>query len=866
MYEASKLWQRIMLDNGIYDKEKETLRVAFRKAHENAALLANEISRFLPDFTIHDIVHLDALWKMADVFLPENYPLNPAEVFVLGISFLIHDLGMSLAAYPDGMEGIQKENLWKDTVASLCKRKGLDFDFEKPDTIDQDIRREATEVTIRSLHAKKAEHLGLMAWNVEGSNGVEQLYIIEDRNLRSGYGEIIGKIAASHGCDIEKVAEELSVPAGAISSLPVDWIVNPLKLACIVRIADAINIDDSRAPELQRTIRKPRQRADLHWVFQGKLSQAQLINNRIAFSSTSAFCLDERDAWWLCHDTLKWIDLEIRKVDSTLLQNGLDRFGCIGIHSIDNISDLQKMIKVNGWNPVDTRIRATKVAHLVKTLGGDTLYGDAKFVPLRELIQNASDAIRARRSLENDDYGTITITIGNQNEKKFLEIEDNGVGMSENTLVNTLLDFGHSFWGTDEMHMEFPGLERTQFKSTGRFGIGFFSVFMWGEHVTIATNRYDLGRAETKVLEFVAGADKRPFLRNAHPDECIKNGGTRVRVYISDNAFLPDETEFADTVSALCPSIDCNIDIVINGAHKTIIQANDWMTIDPLTFYKRSTYFNRDYLNTSKEELDYLCNSFRLIYENEKCIGRACVSPKAHFLITGRGSLSNHGAITIGGMYSCNLDNGMAGIIVGDIDRINASRDNGIPLTTNSSMASWTLEQAELINKSELPDIVKLDLADTLCRLSSVDSCVKLAGYQRNLVCTDEITRIVEAHDFYECIICPAGELKYISSDAIYSDNVFLCPLHVLEYSETTDKDGITIKMVRVRKRTSLYHIIIAIAKGWKMNNESFHAKINEDGSFFSLSIESVKDKKIGIYPGGIGCFRDSIVFRKINP
>jgi hypothetical protein len=82
-------------------------------------LRAAEIPRDLPDYTVHDISHLDAPWEMAGLIAGSDYPLTASEAFVLGGAFLVHDLGMSLAAYPEGMEALRKEGGWGDTVSAL---------------------------------------------------------------------------------------------------------------------------------------------------------------------------------------------------------------------------------------------------------------------------------------------------------------------------------------------------------------------------------------------------------------------------------------------------------------------------------------------------------------------------------------------------------------------------------------------------------------------------------------------------------------------------------------------------------------------------------------------------------------------------
>ena len=62
--------------------------------------------------------------------------------------------------------------------------------------------------------------------------------------------------------------------------------------------------------------------------------------------------------------------------------------------------------------------------------------------------------------------------------------------MSRRVLVDYLLDFGSSFWTSEGVKQEFPGLIGKGMPHTGRYGIGFFSVFMLGDFVGSSTLSY----------------------------------------------------------------------------------------------------------------------------------------------------------------------------------------------------------------------------------------------------------------------------------------------------------------------------------------------------------------------------------------
>src|SRR5882762_6200874 len=119
-FEESRLWRKSLAPQAGLDKladVRERLRTAFLRFRERAALLAAEIARDLPDYTVHDITHLDSLWHLADLITGDAVSLTPTEAFVLGGAFLVHDLGNGLAAYPDGIASLRSSPIWDDTVA-----------------------------------------------------------------------------------------------------------------------------------------------------------------------------------------------------------------------------------------------------------------------------------------------------------------------------------------------------------------------------------------------------------------------------------------------------------------------------------------------------------------------------------------------------------------------------------------------------------------------------------------------------------------------------------------------------------------------------------------------------------------------------
>ena len=111
-----------------------------------------------------------------------------------------------------------------------------------------------------------------------------------------------------------------------------------------------------------------------------------------------------------------------------------------------------------------------------------------------------------------------------------LQVDDNGVGMSQTTLTTDLLDFGRSFWASERAAREFPGVHASGYVPIGRFGIGFFSIFMAAKKVKVYSRRFDKGLDEVRCLSFENGISLRPTLSFERPDDWGMDLCTRVEL------------------------------------------------------------------------------------------------------------------------------------------------------------------------------------------------------------------------------------------------------------------------------------------------------------------------------------------------
>lgn len=704
-YEETRLWKESLgiQENDSYEQPREQLRVAFHTFREHAALLAAEIPRDLAEFTVHDVTHLDALWEMANIIGGSHLALTPTEAFVLGGAFLIHDLGMGLAAWPGGLEDLTRQDGWDDILASaLANLLGRPPDKAALEAPSEEAVTLAKEIALREQHALHAADLALINWHSSASG--QNYHLIENVDLRGTYGRLIGEIAASHWWNIEKVAEKFpGTTLGAPVTCPDDWTVDALKLACIMRCADAAHLDARRAPGFLRAVRKPSPYSDLHWVFQGYLQRPRVEDDRLVYTSVRAFDYQDAPAWWVAFESLKMVDGELRKVDALLADRARPRFRARSVKGVDDPTRLAELIPTNGWTPVDARVNVSNVAGLIQSLGGSNLYGSNPQIALRELIQNARDATRALGSIYPAAAAPIQISLREEVDGWWLSVTDSGIGMSQSVMTGPLLDFGRSYWGSYLMRQEAPGLASSGFAAAGRYGIGFYSVFMLGDVVRVVSRRYDEASAATRALDFVEGLSTRPILRPARRDEVRLSGGTTVAVRLRVDPFQPegllqDSSGELHDLSEVCanaaPALDCDVTTQFNDEPAaTVVCANDWLTAPGQILLPRLSLRN-DIWSHSEVTVDDIAERLRPLVVGDKTVGRISLAPSPPAAVGADGSILDVGGIAVVGGLASGRIGGLAGVVLGvpkKADRATAKLS--IP---PSVWKEWATEQAEL--------------------------------------------------------------------------------------------------------------------------------------------------------------------------
>ena len=169
-----------------------------------------------------------------------------------------------------------------------------------------------------------------------------------------------------------------------------------------------------------------------------------------------------------------------------------------------------------------------KLLHLVI----HSLYSN-RDIFLRELVSNSSDAIEKLRyesitdSSLNEDDADYAITVDFDKDAKTITVSDNGIGMTEEEVIENLGTIAKS--GTKKFIESLSGDSNKDSQLIGQFGVGFYSSFIVADKVTVRTRK--AGQDVASATKWVSAAD------NGFSIETItkEQRGTQITLHLKDD-------------------------------------------------------------------------------------------------------------------------------------------------------------------------------------------------------------------------------------------------------------------------------------------------------------------------------------------
>lgn len=564
----------------------------FRTDHKLASFVNYSVSKieghinangmvFFPEYTDHGIEHLElVLQSSLDLATPAARGiLTPGDAAAVITAVGLHDLGMFLTR--DGFETLLADNniwkgvkffdqkswseLWDEFYSEATRFDGRklrlllgdnyrpvrplpakgqqweDFDYL---LVGEFLRRHhprlAHEIALYGLPSKDGGAISIC------QNQTEDDYFLAD---------VAGLIARSHGMHLRTCIDYLDQKyQNRINPRRVHVVF----LSILLRLADYFQIQSSRAPtERTEVVSFQSQLSEKEWRVHQAVKDIHNTSGDPEAIVVVAEPLDvftylkiktwltgvqeELDRSWAilgevyglqAHNNLNLLGLKIRRVKS-------------------NLDDEESFSRSVTYIPAQIAFEAAN-ADLLKLLVGP-LYSNNPAIGLRELIQNAVDAVRefedsvlrhpelkkVNRYKQEADV-LLFVKCDDELIPSEVVITDRGIGMTAEIVRNYFLKAGASFRRSNAWRLEHEDAEgRSRVFRTGRFGVGALAAFLLGNEIEVVT-RHALAN-EDEGIKFSAKLD----------DEAISLQritcpvGTQIKIKIPD--------DFRKKVKAIVP-------------------------------------------------------------------------------------------------------------------------------------------------------------------------------------------------------------------------------------------------------------------------------------------------------------------------
>ena len=524
---------------------------------------------FFPEYTDHSIRHIQSVLDSAEYLISEDSLdlLTPEDVAVLVVAILLHDLGMHLSE--DQFISLMSETsdfplvarldsspwreLWQDylaearhwddsTLFTILGDKSQDDEdlvqvikpLEESGSPEQWTLRYRKFIGefIRRHHARLAHEIAVNG--VPLTDGSRTTFLSE---ASAPLRDLAGFVARSHHMPLR---ETFSYLTSRFHGFVRCANAHPLYLMTVLRIADYVQLENSRAPLTSRrvrTIRNPysARQWDLHQCIDEVREddadgQALFVlanpQTAQAFLDVQSLLTDiqrELDNSWATlgevysrQPNLQLLGLRLRRIKS-------------------NVDDVESFGNTVDYIP--RRFQFTSHTRLLQSLVGP-LYGNRPEIAIRELLQNAIDAVqeRARATVDlqpdNLQSTTVWVRVKKDHDAAWFEIEDRGIGMTEETVHSYFLCAGASFRESSQWRIMFAVGGEPLVTRSGRFGIGALAAFLLGKTIHVTTRH--IHAAADHAISFSANINTAPIeiKRSTRPGI-----GTTIRIPVSEEIY-----------------------------------------------------------------------------------------------------------------------------------------------------------------------------------------------------------------------------------------------------------------------------------------------------------------------------------------
>jgi molecular chaperone HtpG len=496
------------------------------------------------EYTVHDIRHIEALLTILEWLVPDLTArrMTPTDWLLIVLAIYFHDLGMLVTK--DEFDNRDKSDFPQFKRQSLSDATDADYraKIEKMSAEEQELF--LYQEFVRENHARR-----IKAW-ISGTSAIavgyatvaaaEVTQLVE--RLPPTFRRDLAVVCESHHLnDLEDFTKyKVEQPYGSRSAETA----NIHYAALLLRTVDLLDVTSDRAPSLAfRLINPIDPKSIVEWKKQMPVVSVRKMPaldrdgnvDREGQSDTIGFyaTFTESDGFFALTAYLRYVGEQLQKTYEAAAKANkkygtdvLFPWRSIDETNIEAIGFLKEKFEFT----VDQK-------RILDLLTGHTLYNNVDVV-VRELMQNAIDAVRVHAEDTKSDIATYAINIYWSSLNNTLAIEDSGTGMTQEVVAKHFLRVGSSKYQDEDFVKSHP-----DFSAISRFGIGVLSAFMVSDEVEVAT--VAAGSDEKARRLTLRSLHGRYLIREFERDSpelpaFIKPHGTRISLTLRAGASIPD--------------------------------------------------------------------------------------------------------------------------------------------------------------------------------------------------------------------------------------------------------------------------------------------------------------------------------------
>lgn len=458
-YTENRIWKRF---KSICTEPGEA--AAVEKLCKTAVEWMKTVRDTFPRYTLHDEVHVGNVLFMMDQLLEEagieRLTVTECEMLILAACY--HDIGMCYSEKDREKElkSVRfRSYLERNPWAYLEAAKAQERQEEIPLNLQLDYFRSIHHIRVMELLPEEVKNLH-----------IRRDYLIE--------------VCKSHGEDVSTLGKLRHSHLEAADCV---------FCAILLRLADVLDFDFTRSPDVlyqfQDIGRGEDGTAFREWRKHMSASGFRFHSGERRELSFQARCEDMQNEHVIC-EFLDYIEKELKDCREILEIYGQERWRNFLLPE-----KIEREIQRLGYQTGEycLTLDADRVLHLL--VGNDIYISDTVFV--RELLQNAFDAVKARRMMdrhwaEREERQVCISSWYDCEGSQWFRIDDSGIGMTEYMILEYFLKVGRSYYQSDEFKKN-NYKNGNMFQPISQFGIGILSCFLKGSCVEVSTRHYQDG-------------------------------------------------------------------------------------------------------------------------------------------------------------------------------------------------------------------------------------------------------------------------------------------------------------------------------------------------------------------------------------